>query len=170
MDRYQFIALQIFLPFEDSNAYSNMEFVIIQKRKELIFLLQKNNRFMNSGITPFQVASAMFGHEKVMEIVEETLIRSSSSLVDTPLLNIVEALLSAVTEENIHLDCLYFLLRREQDVLQKLLSSTPTAGSNSNKNNNNGCDGDDDEGNDGNSNNNVLLTGTMNSNKKRKRE
>jgi len=50
------------------------------------------------------------------EVVEKT-------LSDTPC-NTSEALLSAVIDERIHLDCLYFLLRREPDVLMKLLSTT----------------------------------------------
>jgi hypothetical protein len=36
----------------------------------------------------------------------------------------VDALITACIDENIHLDCVYFLLRKEPDVLQKLLSSS----------------------------------------------
>jgi hypothetical protein len=35
--------------------------------------------------------------------------------------NIVDALLSAAIDDKIHLDCVYFLLRREPDALQELL-------------------------------------------------
>jgi hypothetical protein len=69
-----------------------------------------------------------YGSEKVMEVVEDTLIRytsSSSSSLDsnktTPRLNIVDALLSAAIDENVHLDCVYVLMRRHPDMLMKLL-------------------------------------------------
>ncbi|OEU23302.1 hypothetical protein FRACYDRAFT_267497 [Fragilariopsis cylindrus CCMP1102] len=68
--------------------------------------------------------------------------------------NIVDALVTAAIDENIHLDCVYFLIRREPDVLQKLLSSKQTvvaattvkldssssSSSNSNNSNNSGYD------------------------------
>jgi len=64
---------------------------------------------------------------------------------ETPL-NIVEALVfAAANENNTYFDCLYFLLRREPDVLVKLLRSRFT------NNNNNNDDfvvaDDDDDGN-----------------------
>jgi hypothetical protein len=74
------------------------------------------------GPTTFQLACNRFGYDKVMKIVEGTLIRYS----DTPI-NITEALIMASIDENIHLDCVYFLLRREPDILHKLLVSTQTA-------------------------------------------
>ncbi|MGK3751316.1 MAG: hypothetical protein ACI8RD_003617, partial [Bacillariaceae sp.] len=60
------------------------------------------------------------GYKEVMEVVEDTLIRYSG----TPI-NIAEALVMASADKNVHLDCVYFLMRREPDVLQKLLSSMP---------------------------------------------
>jgi hypothetical protein len=88
--------------------------------------------------TPFQCACEEFGYEEVMKVVDDTLIRYS----DTPI-NITEALITAAIDE--HLDCMYFLLRRQPDVLHKLLSSSTTsiaahaeaAGSINNNNNNN---------------------------------
>jgi len=62
-----------------------------------------------------------------MNTIEETLIHSSVSDSIIPLLNILMALVMAAIDENIHLDCVYFLLRREPDILQKLPSSTPVA-------------------------------------------
>ena len=41
--------------------------------------------------------------------------------------NIADALITAAIDETIHLDCVYFLLRREPDILHKLLSSKHTA-------------------------------------------
>ncbi|OEU06886.1 hypothetical protein FRACYDRAFT_278048 [Fragilariopsis cylindrus CCMP1102] len=66
--------------------------------------------------TDFQHACRNFGYEKVMKVVEDTLARYS----DTPV-NVPEALLSAAIDEKVHLDCVYFLLRREPDLLLKLL-------------------------------------------------
>ena len=77
--------------------------------------------------TPFQIICKRHGSEKVMEVIEDTLNRytsSSSSLnLDhaTPHLNIVDALLSAAIDENVDLDCVYFLMRRHPDILMKLL-------------------------------------------------
>jgi hypothetical protein len=60
----------------------------------------------------------------------------------------VDALLLAAIDEGVHLDCVYFLLRREPDILQKLLSSTlPSAvAAESNNSNNNNTNDDDDNG------------------------
>jgi hypothetical protein len=66
----------------------------------------------------------MFGREKVMKIIEDTLVRYS----DAPI-NIADSLLSAAIDENVTLDGVYFLLWREPDVLQKLLSSSSSSSS-----------------------------------------
>jgi hypothetical protein len=126
------------------------------KKKGINLLFRKNN----DGTTPFQFACRTFGYDEVMKIIDDTLARYS----DTPV-NVAEALLSAVIDENIHLECSYFLLRRQPDILVKLLLSAPAAvvaAAGSNNNNNNAGD----EGNDGNSN--VLIKRALNS-KKRKR-
>ncbi|OEU12748.1 hypothetical protein FRACYDRAFT_270462 [Fragilariopsis cylindrus CCMP1102] len=73
-------------------------------------------------MTPFRMACMNSEHGKVMEVVEDTLAHCYASSDNTPPLNIEEALLSAAIDENIHLDCVYFLLRREPDILRKLLS------------------------------------------------
>ena len=116
-----------------------------------------------NGKTPFQIFCEDFGYEQVMKVIEETLIRYS----DTPI-NIVDALITAAIDENVHLECVYFLLQREPDVLQKLLSSTPAVVIVAVKSNN---DNDDDAGNEGNDgSSNLLVAGSMNSSKKRKRK
>jgi hypothetical protein len=78
--------------------------------------------------TPFQILCEQYGSEKVMEVIEDTLIRYTSSSLNldnnttAPRLNIVDALLSAAIDENVHFDCVYFLMRRHPDmVLMKLL-------------------------------------------------
>mmetsp|Transcript_5097 Transcript_5097/g.5021 ORF Transcript_5097/g.5021 Transcript_5097/m.5021 type:complete len:90 (+) Transcript_5097:706-975(+) len=73
-------------------------------------------------MTPFQTACQKYGRDAVMNAVEEILTRYHSE--GTPL-NIVEALMVAAADENVHLDCSYFLLRREPDVLVRLLLSGP---------------------------------------------
>jgi hypothetical protein len=81
------------------------------------------------GSTPFRSACGYFGRDEVMEVVEDTLIRCYSSSDDTPSLNIEDALILAAIDRYIHLDCVYFLLRREPDILQKLLSSSSSSSS-----------------------------------------
>ncbi|OEU11035.1 hypothetical protein FRACYDRAFT_270915, partial [Fragilariopsis cylindrus CCMP1102] len=51
-----------------------------------------------NGKTPFQIFCEDFGYEQVMKVIEETLIRYS----DTPI-NIVDALITAAIDENVHL-------------------------------------------------------------------
>jgi hypothetical protein len=111
------------------------------KMKGTNLLFRKNNK----GETPFQLACKIFKkRDKVMKVVEDTLIRSSSS-DSTPRLIISEAIITAANDENIHLDCVYFLIQRQPDILQRLLSSTTPVAAGSNNNN----DEDDyDEGND----------------------
>ncbi|OEU11037.1 RNI-like protein [Fragilariopsis cylindrus CCMP1102] len=86
--------------------------------------------------TPFQEACKKYGHEQVMMVISDTLNNPG-----TPPLNSADALLSAAIDGSIHLDCVYLLVRREPDVLQKLLSQSlavvTSAGSNNNNNNNN---------------------------------
>ena len=79
-----------------------------------------------------------------MKVVEDTLICYYSSN-NTSLANISEALITAAINKNIHLDCVYVLIQRQPDILQKLLPSTMQVAAGSNNNNDeDGCD----EGND----------------------
>ena len=112
-----------------------------------------------------------FGYEQVMKVIEDTLIRYSSS--NNIPINFAEALLIAAIDDSIHLDCVYFLLRRHPDMLVKLQSSsTPAAVSASMARSNNNNEGDaDGDGDEGNGNCNTLVTKRiLNSIKKRKRE
>ncbi|OEU10420.1 hypothetical protein FRACYDRAFT_247514 [Fragilariopsis cylindrus CCMP1102] len=90
------------------------------KKKGISLIFKKDNHDFH---TPFHYACKQFGREKVMKAVEDTLIRCCSSSEDTPSLNAVEAFMMSAINEDIHLDCVYFLLRRQPDILQKLLSS-----------------------------------------------
>jgi len=107
-------------------------------KKGITLLFQKNNE----DNTPFQFACQKYGRDEVMNAVDATLARYSQ---ETPL-NSVEALMVAAADENIHLDCSYFLLRREPDVLVRLLPLGPD-----DNNSNGGGVGNNDDGNDSNS-------------------
>ena len=62
--------------------------------------------------TPFQLASHYFGHTAALTIVDETLARYS----ETVLPDIPKALILAASEERIHVECVYFLLKRQPDI------------------------------------------------------
>ena len=73
-------------------------------------------RIDDDGYTPCQLAchhNLKNERTTVIEIVEETLIRYSTT---TPI-NMHKALVVAVTDERIHVDCLYFLMRRNPNVM-----------------------------------------------------
>jgi hypothetical protein len=112
------------------------------KKKGINLLFRKDNY----DATTFQRACEQFGYEEVMNVAEDALVRHSDTV--PPPLNIVEALITAAIDENIHLDCVYFLFRREPDVLQKLPSSVPPAAVIDNNNigieNNNGNNDEND--------------------------
>jgi hypothetical protein len=109
------------------------------KKKGISLLFKKNNydgyvgarreslwNDLPGHCTPFQYACKKFGREEVTEAVEDTLIRCySSSSDDTPPLHVVNALMTAAIDANIHLDCVYFLMRRKPDVLMEVLSPLP---------------------------------------------
>ena len=92
------------------------------KKKGISLLFFKRSHGLRR--TPFQLACKEFGfgYEEVMKVVEDTLIRYS----DTPI-NITEALTMAAIDENIHLDGVYFLLRRHPDILHKILSPSSSS-------------------------------------------
>merc|ERR1712238_188929 len=116
----------------------------------LLFLKYIHNR------TPFQRACHSFGREKVMEVVNDILACYHSSGLQ---LNIIEALMMAAIDNDIHLDCVLFLMQREPGVIVKLLSKSIN---NNNNNNNVGesggvghdCDCDDDNDEDENDSDN----------------
>ena len=139
-------------------------------KKAGISLIFRKTYYM--GKTPFQYACTKFGEEQVMKMIEDTFIRCyiSSSSDDTPPLNIFEALLSAAIDENVHLDCLYFLLRREPDVIQKVLSlTTPAVVAAMDSNNNIGNENNSGI-NDGENDDNLSQTRTNPMKRKRKRK
>ena len=89
--------------------------------------------------TPIQNSCKKFERNGVIDVVEETLARYSTA---TPI-NSTDALLLAAIDERIHLDVVYFVLRRQLDVLTRMLPPR-LANNNNNNNNNSNITGDQD--------------------------
>ena len=85
-----------------------------------ITLLFRKNHFFR---TPFQHACGDKNkrRKEVMDIVEDIVSRYSET---TPI-NTENALILAATDASIHLDCVFFLLKRQPDVLLSLLRQPP---------------------------------------------
>ncbi|OEU23277.1 hypothetical protein FRACYDRAFT_267493 [Fragilariopsis cylindrus CCMP1102] len=130
----------------NSNGYLPIHFAAVSIRKlQLVFeygiryypkktgicLLFKK---VDDDVTPFQEACERYGCDRVRNAVKDTLRdcqrrrseEDNSNSTSGPY-NIADALITAAIDETIHLDCVYFLLRREPDILHKLLSSKHTA-------------------------------------------
>ena len=75
-----------------------------------ITLLFQKDRY---GNTPFENAVETYGRRAVVKVVEEILIRYSAT---TPI-HTRNALVRAARSDTIHLDCVYFLLQREPNLL-----------------------------------------------------
>ena len=103
------------------------------QNKKGIHLLFHNDYYKNE--TPFDWACKRHGREKVLEAIENVLVIHPY--------NPAQALLSAVVDERINLDGVYFILRRDPSVLSNLLLSTPAAGGGSPHDESNGNDGAD---------------------------
>merc|ERR1712183_977294 len=98
--------------------------------KGISILFQKDSR----RETPLQVACNKFKQNYVMDVVEETLVRYYSPTTPT---NSMDALMLAAIDEHIHLDGVYFVLRRQPDVLTRMLTprlTTTTTNNNDNSN------------------------------------
>jgi hypothetical protein len=91
-------------------------------KKRICLLFKKDN----DDDTPFQMACGRCGRDKVMNVIKDTLLdcqrRSEDYNNNTGPYNVMDALITAAIDENVHLDCIYFLMRRQPDVLVKLLS------------------------------------------------
>ena len=79
------------------------------KMKGINLLFQQDNAEM----TPYHYAIQKFGRKKVMNVVEEVLTRYANT---TPI-QTEEAVILAATDDRVHLDSVYFLLRRDPKVL-----------------------------------------------------
>ena len=97
-------------------------------KKKGMFLLFRTNIF---GSTPFKNACKQFGRNEVVKVVENTIVEyysgnnnNNNNTINIIPYNPVDAFLTAVSDENIHLDGAYFFLRRHPDILKKLVSSS----------------------------------------------
>jgi len=99
------------------------------KKKGIRLLFLKSNNPVHVPRTAFEHACEKFGSENVMDVIEKTF----TNYDNTPY-NIVDILLSTASDENLSLDGVYFLLRREPDILQKMLSSSTTSTTKKNTN------------------------------------
>ena len=153
------------------------------KKKDISLLFAIDNE----GDTPYQLACTKFGRDEVMQVVEETFLQlqqqqqqqqqqcvsddddddGNDNTNSVGPYNIIDAFITAAMDEQIHFDCVYFLLRSQPDLLKRLLLGSMTnsdnvangtggGGSDSNSNSNSDSssdshdDGDHDEINNGN--------------------
>jgi hypothetical protein len=105
------------------------------------------------GCIPFESACINHGINKVLKVVEDTLILYASS-ENSQQLNIAEALIMAATDNNIDLDAVYFFIRRQPDILWAM----------------DNCNIDNDNSNGKNYENDNLSKTKTNNPKKRKRK
>ena len=107
------------------------------EKKGIHLLFRKSRHHFDECKTPFQHACKKYGRGKVMGIIEDTLgldfqrqrslngsnNNNNNSTAAGPY-NIVDAFITAAIDEDIHLACVYFLLRRHPDLLVELLPSS----------------------------------------------
>ena len=87
-------------------------------RKGISYLFRTEGIIVTT--TPFELACRKFERKQVIDVIEDVLAEYSGT---TPI-NIVEALVSAVNDPCIHLDCFYFLIRRQPALLSSSSSSS----------------------------------------------
>ena len=92
---------------------------------------RKRKNFIH-GNTPFQRACEKHNRTKVMKALEDKLARYAST---TPL-NVADALIVSARDDNIHQDCVYFLMRRYPDLVVNSLHNTSNIIIDSSSNNN----------------------------------
>ena len=92
------------------------------------------------GGTPFQTACLIFGKEEVMRVIEETIAQQYPHRIP---LKIMDAVIAAAINSRIHLDCVYFLLRRHPEMI-----TVDTTNTNSIRTSNRRRDEDDDDDDD----------------------
>jgi len=131
--------------FQGFRSVFNFGIRYFPSKKGIILLFQKND----NGDTPFQLACRRFKRNEITEAVEDTLARYSPN---TPINN-VHAMMLAATDERIHLDGVYFVLRRQPDVLMRMLRRRLINNNNNSHRtrgqDNNVDDNDDDDDDDG---------------------
>ena len=90
------------------------------KKKGIVVL------FRNNGVGPFTSSFALacrrFNREQVVDVIETTLTRYTTTVP----LNTADALILAAIDKTTHLDGVYFLLRRQPDILSQLRRNKTT--------------------------------------------
>ena len=130
-----------FLPLHHASNSTTQAFRIVFEclnryyptKKGISSLFIKNNYIE----TPFQLACQKYERNVVMTVIEDTL-----NNADIPI-NTGEALVTAAANVHVHVECVYLLLKREPDVLVRLLSEP-----HSNNNDDGGGGGRYNNGND----------------------
>ena len=131
----------------------------------ITLLFRNHDRTISDHRTPIGYACARFERKEVLRVIDDVLAHSA---LTTPL-NITDAFLVAILDDTIHLDAVYFLLRRQPDTLIRLITNSSSSSSGSSIRCVGGCrddnDDDDDDDDDSNNKNNGVI-----SKSKRKRE
>jgi hypothetical protein len=159
---------QLILPFKDFRVVFEYGILLLSDQKKGISMLMLFKKIWLNNHTPFSMDCDRYGHDMacdrqgrdiVMKVIEDTLLdfqrhsddddddgnnsnNNNNNSNNTGPYNVVDALITAAINETIHLDCVYFLFRREPDILVKLLSSSSTMIDETSESNDN--DGGDD--------------------------
>lgn len=80
---------------------------------------QEDNDDDDKNITPFAEACRKYGTDETIQLIESTIADNSTTIDNTT--TTAQSLISAAMDENISLDGVYFLLRREPNVLRSVL-------------------------------------------------
>ena len=91
---------------------------------EMGFLFHKNN----ASETPFQIACNRYTTKKVLEVVDDV-VKGSRDIQDA--YNPIRSLIYASINDGIHTEGVYMLIRKEPDLIHKLLSNAPTVATSS---------------------------------------
>jgi hypothetical protein len=100
-----------------------------KKAQGITLLFRKDDR----DETPFYDACKKYGNEETMKVIGETFIDCGCGCYEYDTSNTVGALLFAAFDENVHLDGVYFLLRNDPNLAQKLLSIINSTSTNNDK-------------------------------------
>ena len=74
----------------------------------------------SDGETPFQKSCGKYGKVETMKAIENNCLGKNHDNYYSERNNIIRSILCAAVDENIHLDGIYILLRRQPDVLQPI--------------------------------------------------
>ena len=136
-----------FVPLHDTLRYSSIlqgfrsvfeaGIRYFPEKKGINLLFRKSRHHFDECKTPFQHACKKYGRGKVMGIIEDTLgldfqrqrsldgsSNNNKNNTEVGPYNIVDTFITAAIDKDVHLDGVYFLLRRHPDLLVELLPSS----------------------------------------------